>query len=180
MPGNESIDGLIFSTAAITRHLHNAYPVFSLRKDEESDLIEEFRQVLAKAGLSWVEHELPGLGGTEIGFAVDLNLLHKVADAFDASPAAFSEDLVNQFFAWNDCPRMTPLPENVNLPRECLPGIPAGLDRLVKTYSGSLEHGEATVLNVRTGETSKVKINYKEREWSAYPPIDDWLHAALV
>ena len=170
-------DSESYSACDFVRKGTNSYPIFSLRK-EESALCDEMRGIFKSQSVSWIEHELPGTDGPEIGFVVPLSAWCKITMLEDGQ---VSDDLSQHIHVWTSRPTLTALPEGISLPKESRVDPIVSIKRFLAPpddYSGGWgpkpEEENFTIMNVQTGETAEIYANRKTQSYTISKDISSW------
>lgn len=178
MEKNRSIDALIFNASELERSEFVGYPIFTLRKESDSALIADCRRVIKEMRVECTEVELPGKMEVEVGFAIPFAATNEMLDFLDSRPHL--SELYDQLDAWGDSKKVVPLPSDVKVPSYCFNKITKSLKELAEWDKiEDFTPAQYIVLNVPTGETANVKVDFVAKTYVSDKPLEDWLHTAL-
>ena len=170
-------DSASFSASDFSRKGMCTYPIFSLRK-EDSVTCDELRKIFKNQDVTWIEHELPGGAGPEIGFAVPIAAWYPIRLLPDE---AISDTLATQIHTWSTKPTLTPLPDGIDIPKESCVDTIGLIEEFIAPpddYEGGWgrkpDEEANQIANVQTGEVAEVHVNRKTKSYTISKDISNW------
>ena len=173
----EKIKMSVYSASDFSRKGMYAYPIFSLKK-EDLTTCEELRAIFRSQSVTWVEHELPGLTGPEIGFVVPIAAWYPIQILPDDK---ISDGLATHIHSWMTRPTLTPLPDGIDIPKESCVDTIGLIEEFIAPpddYEGGWgrkpDEESYQIANVQTGEVADVYVNRKTKSYTISKDISTW------